>query len=61
MAKKKINNIKENNKDSKIEGTFLIIAAFIVLFTAMMNSIISSAIASIFLMLYGFYKLMRRK
>lgn len=57
-VKNKVNSLKKNEK---IEGTFAIIAAFVVLFIAMLDSILSAVIASVLLVIYGAYKLMRKR
>jgi len=45
--------------DSKQEGTFAIIAALIVLFSAMWDPIVSVIVSLVALVLYGIYKFMQ--
>ncbi|VVB78091.1 Uncharacterised protein [uncultured archaeon] len=52
---------KTNNKNEKIEGTFSLVSAIVVLFTALLDPIISVVISGALLILYGFYKIMKKK
>ena len=45
---------------SKQEGTFAIVAAFIVLFSSMLDPIFSVAVSIVALLLYGVYKLTQK-
>ena len=49
------------NLDSKHEGTLAIVAAFVVLFSAMLNPITSATISISLLFIYGIYKLLTKK
>ena len=46
--------------NTKIEGTFAIVAAFLVLFSAMWNPLVSVTVSIIALLGYGIFKLMQK-
>ncbi len=56
MAKK---NIIKKRVDA--DGVISIVAAFVVLFSALLDPVISVIIASVFLVLFGAYKLMKKR
>lgn len=47
--------------DNKKEGTFAILCSLLVLFSAMMNPVISASISFVILIGYGVYKLIKSK
>ena len=47
--------------NTKTEGTFAIIAALIVLFSAMWNPLVSVAVSAIALLGYGVYKFIQKE
>jgi len=51
--------MKEHDMNSKTEGTFAIIAALIVLFSAMWNPLVSAAVSIVALTAFGIYKFMQ--
>jgi hypothetical protein len=59
MAKKK--SKRDSTKKYNQEGIFAILAAFIVLFSAMLDPVISVIISFVLILLYGIYKLFYKK
>jgi hypothetical protein len=51
---------KERKKEDKTEGFFSIIAAMLVLFTAMIDPICSAAIAILLLIAFSLYKFVKK-
>jgi hypothetical protein len=49
-------NEKGKTMSTKTEGTFAIIAAFIVLLSAMWNPLISAVVSIVLLLAFGIYK-----
>jgi len=52
--------MKEHEMNTKTEGTFAIIAALIVLFSAMWNPLVSVAVSIIALAAFGVYKFIQK-
>lgn len=51
---------KENEMNTKTEGTLAIIAALIVLFSAMWNPLVSTTVSIVVLAMFGIYKFMQK-
>jgi hypothetical protein len=52
--------MKEYEMNTRTEGNVAIVAASIVLFSAMWNPLVSVAVAAVTLMTFGIYKLVKK-
>jgi hypothetical protein len=59
MVKKKVN--KSLSKESRTEGVFAIVASLLVLFSSMLDPVISVVLAFGLMLAYGIYKLVKKK
>jgi len=59
MVKKKVN--KSLSKESSTEGVFAIVASLLVLFSSMLDPVISVVLAFGLMLAYGIYKLVKKK
>jgi len=59
MVKKKVN--KSSSKESSTEGVFAIVASLLVLFSSMLDPVVSVVLAFGLMLAYGIYKLVKKK
>jgi hypothetical protein len=52
--------MKEREMNTKTEGTFAIVAALIVLFSAMWNPLVSVAVSAVILIGFSIYKFVQK-